>query len=166
MSAFPSSSWDYNDCVGRCRPKFGHLYGWAGYVGQVTQMAVLGTLPDDYRAMFELQQEAVQQCWDRLRPGVTLGELGALTEAVGKGTPYRTRLLMHSRGLGDDSPIYIFAAGDAVKRWVVPENSVFIVKPVVMKDPGTPFVSWGDCVVATSGGARRLGTLAPEIMQL
>jgi Xaa-Pro aminopeptidase len=139
---------------------------WAGYVGQVTQMAMLGTMPADYREMFALQQEAVQQCWDRLRPGVTLGELGALTEAVGQGTPYQTRLLMHSRGLGDDSPIYIFAAGDEIKRTVVAENSVFIVKPVVMKGPGSPFVCWGDCVVATPNGARRLGTLTPEIIEL
>ena len=56
--------------------------------------------------------------------------------------------------------------GDEVKRTVVAENSVFIVKPVVMKGPGSPFVCWGDCVVATPNGARRLGTLTPEIIEL
>jgi Xaa-Pro dipeptidase len=139
---------------------------WAGYVGQVTQMAVLGAIPGEYREMFKIQQEALHLCWDRLRPGVTLGELGAATEAVGNGTKYQTKLLMHSRGLGDDSPIYIFAASDEVKRWVVAENSVFIIKPVVMKGPGSPFVSWGDSVVATPHGAKRLGTLTPEIIEL
>jgi Xaa-Pro dipeptidase len=138
---------------------------YAGYCGQVTQMAVLGKLPPAYRDMWRLQQEAVQLCNETLRPGITLGELARRTEAVANGTPCRIKFLMHGRGLGDDSPMYVFSASDEVKNWVVEANSAFITKPVVTRD-GYADVVWGDSVVVTPAGAKRLGTLAPEIMEL
>lgn len=60
---------------------------YAGYCGQATQMAVLGKLPQEYRDMWRLQQEAVQLCCEEMRPGITLGELARRTAAVANGTP-------------------------------------------------------------------------------
>jgi Xaa-Pro dipeptidase len=138
---------------------------YAGYCGQVTQMAVLGKLPPSYRDMWRLQQEAVQLCNEALRPGITLGELARRSEAVAKGTPCRIKFLMHGRGLGDDSPMYVFSAADEVKNWVVEANSSFITKPVVTSE-GSADVVWGDSVVVTPTGAKRLGSLAPEFMEI
>ena len=72
---------------------------YAGYCGQVTQMAVLGKLPQAYRDMWKVQQEAVALCCAEARPGVTLGALAERMEAVAKGTPCRIKFLMHGRGL-------------------------------------------------------------------
>jgi Xaa-Pro aminopeptidase len=138
---------------------------YAGYCGQVTQMAVLGKLPATYRDMWRVQQDAVQRCNEALRPGITLGALAAQTEAVAKGTPYRIKFLMHGRGLGDDSPMYVFSAGDEIKRWVVEANTCFITKPVVARD-GYPDIVWGDSVVVSASGAQRLGTIAPEFIEI
>jgi Xaa-Pro aminopeptidase len=137
---------------------------YAGYCGQVTQMAVLGKLPKAYHDMWKVQQEAVALCCAEARPGVTLGALAERTEAVAKGTPCRIKFLMHGRGLGDDSPMYVFSASDAVKRWTLEENASFIIKPVVTREGHTDVV-WGDSVVITESGARRLGSLAPEIFE-
>lgn len=88
---------------------------------------------------------------------------------------------MHSRGLGNDAPIAVFGTRDErIRNWRIEENSVFVIKPVVMtgewvrsvswggsviggSQPATPTegaartVCWGDSVVATPSGARRLG---------
>jgi Xaa-Pro dipeptidase len=137
----------------------------AGYCGQVTQMAVLGKVPPAYRDMWRLQQEAVQLCCEEMRPGVTLGELARRTEALAQGTPCRIKFLMHGRGLGDDAPMYVFSASDEVKNWIVEPNATFIAKPVVTRDAHADVV-WGDSVVVTANGARRLGTIAPAFVEI
>jgi len=137
----------------------------AGYCGQVTQMAVLGPMPASYREMWRVQQEAFARCCELARPGVMLGDLAVRTEAIAKGTPYSVRFLMHGRGLGDDAPIYIFSANEATKRWVLEEHASFIIKPVVSQR-GHAEIVWGDSVVITAGGAERLGTLSPKLIEL
>jgi hypothetical protein len=72
---------------------------------------------------------------------------------------------MHGRGLGDDSPMYVFSAGDEIKRWVVEANTCFITKPVVARD-GYPDIVAGDSVVVTATGATRLGTIASEFIEI
>lgn len=137
----------------------------AGYCGQVTQQAVLGKLPPAYRDMWRVQQEAVAVCSGLARPGITLGDLATRTEAVAANTPYAIRFLMHGRGVGDDAPMYVFSADEQTKRWPLEENASFIIKPVVTRDGHAPVV-WGDSVIVTASGARRLGTIAPEFLEL
>ncbi len=137
----------------------------AGYCGQVTQMAVLGRVPASYRDMWRIQQEALALCRDLARPGITLGELAAKTEAVAAGTPCRIRFLMHGRGVGDDAPMYVFSADEQTKRWALEENASFIIKPVVTREGHTQVVA-GDSVVITGAGAQRLGTLQLEFIEL
>jgi Xaa-Pro aminopeptidase len=137
----------------------------AGYCGQVTQPAVLGRLPPPYRDLWKVQQEAVALCSNLARPGITLGELAAKVEALAANTPYTMRFLLHGRGLGDDAPMYVFSADDETKRWVLEDNASFIIKPIVARE-GCSGVYWGDSVIITSAGAQRLGTIAPEFMEL
>jgi hypothetical protein len=61
--------------------------------------------------------------------------------------------------------MYVFSAADEVKNWVVEANSSFITKPVVTSE-GSADVVWGDSVVVTPTGAKRLGSLAPEFMEI
>jgi hypothetical protein len=70
---------------------------------------------------------------------------------------------MHGRGLGDDAPMYVFSAGKDVQSWALETNASFITKPVVSRD-GHADVIWGDSVVVTPSGVRRLDTLAPEFI--
>lgn len=74
--------------------------------------------------------------------------------------------LMHSRGLGDDSPIAIHTArDDLTKDRPIEENSTFILKPEIRTRDGARHVYWGDTVVATRDGARRLGMRKPELIE-
>jgi len=138
---------------------------YAGYCGQVTTMAMLGRVSPVYRDMWKLQQEALAACHAALRPGITLGDLARRTEAVAAGTPYKIKFLMHGRGLGDDTPMYVFSAPTEIQRWAIVENSSFITKPVVTRD-GHADVMWGDSIVVTAKGPQRLGTLAPDFTEL
>jgi hypothetical protein len=74
---------------------------------------------------------------------------------------------MHARGLGDDSPIAIYSARDALMRdWPIEENATFIVKPVIRTPDDAKRIYWGDTIVTTRTGAKRLGTRKAEIMEV
>jgi Xaa-Pro dipeptidase len=138
----------------------------AGYNGQVTQIAFLGEPPDVYRDMFELQQRALARCYELLHPGSIMGDFVEACKAF-ETDEYTCRLIMHSRGLGDDSPICIGEFRDEIMRtWKIEVGSTFIIKPVIFARTGFRRLYWGDTVVATETGARRLGSRKPEIMCL
>lgn len=139
---------------------------WGGYIGQVTQIAFVGDVPPMYERMFEIQQRALQRCYDLLRPGAIMGDF------VDACAPFSTdehlcQIIMHARGLGDDSPMCVYQPRDETMRtWKIEANSTFIVKPVITARDGSRRLLWGDMVTATSSGARRLGTRLPQIMRL
>lgn len=139
---------------------------WGGYVAQNTQPLFLGKAPDEYHAMFALQQEAVARCYDRLRPGNTVGDVTAAAEAVSRGD-YKCSLIMHARGLGDDSPMVVHTPRNTVMRdWVLQENATFIVKPMVRSQDDSKRLYWGDTIVTTPKGAKRLGKRKPQIIEI
>jgi hypothetical protein len=73
---------------------------------------------------------------------------------------------MHARGLGDDSPLSVYAPRDAIMRdWVIEENATFIVKPIVATPDSSKRVYWGDTVVITPNGAKRLGKRKPQLIE-
>jgi hypothetical protein len=95
-----------------------------------------------------------------------VGDLVRASAEVGQGE-YACRILLHGRGLGDDSPIAIYGARDErMSEWVIQENSTFMIKPMVMRGQRERYIYWGDTVVTTPGGARRLGRQAPRIMEI
>ena len=139
---------------------------WGGYIAQNTQPLFVGKAPDEYRRMFARQQEALAACHERLRPGSTVGEIVDVAASFSTAE-YECRLIMHARGLGDDSPMAVYTRRDQLMRdWAIEENSTFIVKPVVRTPDQVKRIYWGDTVVATAGGARRLGTRRPEITEI
>jgi Xaa-Pro dipeptidase len=138
----------------------------AGYNAQVTQIAFLGDAPEDYRRMFEIQQRALSRCYALLRPGSVIGDFVDACAAF-DSDDYTCRLIMHSRGLGDDSPICVYEPRDEIMRnWPIEIGSTFIIKPVIGTRDRLRSLYWGDTVVATATGARRLGSRTPEIMCL
>ncbi|WP_016832677.1 M24 family metallopeptidase [Herbaspirillum lusitanum] len=139
---------------------------WGGYVAQNTQTLFVGKAPAEYHEMFALQQEAIALCYDMLRPGVTLGEITTRVAQMSNDR-FTCANLMHGRGLGDDSPLAVYSVRDDIMaNWEMKENSVFIVKPTVFSKDGTRKILWGDTVVCTEKGARRLGKRAPSIIEI
>ena len=143
---------------------------WGGYIAQNTRQMFVGPVPDEYRRMFDRQQEALHACYDRIRPGNTMGDILAVANSF-TDDDYECRLLMHARGLGDDSPIVIYSTTDELMRgWVLEAGATFIVKPEIRTRENARHVSrhvyWGDMIVVTDDGAQRLGTSTPEIMSI
>jgi Xaa-Pro dipeptidase len=145
---------------------------YMGYNGMVTTHAFVGPIPSIYQELHAFQQELLQRCWEMLKPGATVGDFEELHRSAVEGTDYNCRIVMHGRGLGDDAPVSIAGARDKrMAEWPVIENAVFALKPRV--GTGGPeafdpehFVGWGDTVVATPGGARRLGTMPAELIEI
>lgn len=138
---------------------------WGGYIAQVTQPLFIGAAPQEYKRMFALQQEAVARCYDVLRPGNTVGDVAAAAAAMSRAD-YQCSLIMHARGLGDDSPICIHSPrDDLMKNWVLEENATFICKPMIRTPDDSKRVYWGDTVVVTAGGARRLGRRTAALIE-
>jgi Xaa-Pro aminopeptidase len=140
---------------------------WAGYVGQRTQMGFLGAIPPLYQDLAKLQSVALERCYDLLRPGHTIGDLVRACDEVAHGTPFTCRILMHGKGLGDDAPIAIYGTRDQrMSEWPIQINACFVIKPMVMRGEREQFVYWGDTVVATANGARRLGSQPVGLLQI
>jgi Xaa-Pro dipeptidase len=139
---------------------------WGGYIAQVTQIAFLGEAPAAYARMFEVQQQALARCYALLRPGAIMGDFYEACKAF-DSAEYECRLIMHARGMGDDAPICVYQPRDEIMRtWPIENNATFIIKPIIGNRDRTQSLYWGDTVVATADGARRLGTRQPQIMRL
>lgn len=139
-------------------------YGGCDAAG--AQALFLGRAPDEYHEMFERQQQAVRICHDRLRPGQTLGAIAADLNDM-TDDRFDVRVLMHGRGMGDDSPLAVFGVRDAtMANWIIEENSAFVVKPIVWTKDRSKWVYWGDTVICTPDGAQRLGKRPPAIIEI
>jgi Xaa-Pro aminopeptidase len=70
----------------------------------------------------------------------------------------RGDLNMHGRGAGDDGPI-ITAHAKSPRQLAtqLQENMVFICKPSAISADGQSLSTWGDTIVITPKGGKRLG---------
>jgi Xaa-Pro aminopeptidase len=147
-----------------------------GYRSQVTQTFVLGRRSERYDEMMAIHREALARCYAALVPGATPAEIAQVAADASRG-PYRCWMIIHGRGLGEDPPIFIFRSGATRRRdgeepaaWRLEEHAVLLVRLYVYL--GDPFagpvdsLGWGDSVVVTSAGARRLGTKPPGIIEI
>ena len=139
---------------------------YAGCDAAGAQCLSLGPPVAEYRDIFEVQQEAVGLCHNLLRPGESLGSIAAKLNGLSTQR-FDVRTVMHGRGMGDDAPLAIFGVRDATMAdWVMEENSCFVVKPIVSTKDRSKWVYWGDTVVCTPTGGRRLGVREPTIMDV
>jgi Xaa-Pro aminopeptidase len=131
---------------------------WLGYVGQGVQPMFIGKVDKVWQDIFKTCEEIVHETYNVFRPGITIGELNEFCIDWGKKhSTFVTRPLFHGRGLGDDAPVSVRSTRDEHARWRLEENTVFILKPTVATADGNKRLYWGDCVVCTANGPRRLG---------
>ena len=102
---------------------------------------------------------------------MTVGELAELTKsAVQRAAPKSgaaagAQAAHHARPRpGDDGPIITPHANSPRQLAVaMRENMVFICKPSAISADGEYICQWGDTVVVTKSGGRRLGKRAHEL---
>ena len=139
---------------------------WIGYRAQGVQPVFVGKANPVHQELIKMQREIFNRVLENLKPGVSVKELAELTLKTGttaapKSGPAagaRGDLNMHGRGAGDDGPI-ITAHAKSQRQLAVTlqENMVFICKPSAISSDGESISTWGDTVVVTQTGGKRLG---------
>ena len=135
---------------------------YAGYAAQAVAPMVIGKADLRLQEMIEISAACFYAVLEKLKPGVTFGELFdtymSAIEQHGKNKYQWNHPMMHARGLGDESPALL---GDSdlerFREIAVQEGMSFILKPQVKSDESKERASIGDTVVVTKTGARRLG---------
>jgi Xaa-Pro dipeptidase len=134
---------------------------WGHQVAQEDQPVLLGAIPETWKPVVELQRDVFYAGLERLKPGVTFGELNDFISGYGGGRG-RTLTLMHGRGYGDDGPLIIrsqlpSSEGRAgVERLELQEGNVFTFKPIAQSADGQIEFTWGGDVVVTASGGKPL----------
>ncbi len=139
---------------------------WIGYRSQGVQPVFVEVADPVHQELIKVQREIFNRVFESLKPGVTVGELAELTRRAGAEAAPRSGpaagakgdLNMHGRGAGDDGPIITSHARSPKQLGVaLRENMVFICKPSAIAADGKSICTWGDTVVVTPRGGRRLG---------
>ena len=145
---------------------------WIGYRAQGVQPVFVEQVAPVHEELIKVQREVFNRVCENLKPGVTVAELAELTQNAGAGASpksgpaagARAQLTMHGRGAGDDGPIITSHARSPRQLAVaLRENMVFICKPSAVAADGNSVCTWGDTVVVTGKGGRRLGKRPHEL---
>ena len=139
---------------------------WIGYRSQGVQPVFVEVADPVHQELIKVQREVFNRVMENLKPGVTVKELAELTLKTGtlaapksgSAAGAKADLNMHGRGAGDDGPIITSHARSPGQLAVeLRENMVFICKPSAITADGNSISTWGDTVVVTANGGRRLG---------
>ena len=139
---------------------------WMGYRAQAVQPVFVGVADPVHQELIKVQRQVFDTVLESLKPGCTLKEILDIAMEAGKeAAPAKgaaagatTKLTMHGRGAGDDGPIVTTHARDPEQLATeLRENMVFICKPSAQAADGGSLCTWGDTVVVTPAGGRRLG---------
>jgi Xaa-Pro aminopeptidase len=140
---------------------------WIGYRAQQVQPVFVEEVDPVHAELIKVHGEIYQKLLEILKPGVTVGELAEKTKAFvaaavpasGPAAGATGRLNMHGRGQGDDGPL-ITPSQTRPEQLAVAlrENMAFIFKPAVITPGGEYECVWGDTIIITPKGGRRLGS--------
>jgi Xaa-Pro aminopeptidase len=146
---------------------------WIGYRSQAVQPVFVEAINPVQAELIKVQREVFNRVVENLKPGISVGELAEVTrkttEAVapksGPAAGARGDLTMHGRGAGDDGPIITPHARSPRQLGVtLRENMVFVCKPSAISADGEYTCQWGDTVVVTKNGGKRLGKRPHELV--
>jgi Xaa-Pro aminopeptidase len=145
---------------------------WIGYRSQGVQPVFVEVADPVHSELIKVQREVFNGVLAKLQPGTTLGELAELTKRLGASAAPKSGpaagatadLNMHGRGAGDDGPIITAHAHSPKELGVtLRENMVFIYKPSAITADNQYITTWGDTIVVTRNGGRRLGKRPHEL---
>lgn len=152
------------DDTRRNRVLLAHVEGRVrGYGTRGAQPAAIAPIPPDWRDAWLLAQEAWERGMALLRPGTS--PIGVVQSAeAASHAPYRVSLTIRGAGLGGDLPAV--SARSPVEDRVLEEGVCFaLMSRTAWGDPTREHaLTWGDTVVITRSGARRLGSRPQDFL--
>lgn len=139
---------------------------WQGYCSQIDQSVTVGKAPAEMKPMYEAHVEAFHATLPAMKPGATYGDLFRACAATSEGKKYEAKLMLHARGLGEDWPLAGPNSKPELLQRELRENNVFVIKPGVEIDGRDLWGRFGDSVVVTPNGGKRLGGRNPDYINL
>ena len=139
---------------------------WMGYRAQGMQPVFVEVADPVHKELIKLQRDVYNKLLEKLRPGVTVGELAQLTEQYcselapkkGPAAGATAVLNMHGRGQGDDGPLITPSQRRPEQLAVqLRDDMAFIFKPYIKTADKSSECCWGDTIIITPQGGRRLG---------
>lgn len=140
---------------------------WIGYQAQGVQPVFVKAADPVHVELMKVQREIFETVLEAMRPGTNLGELSELTHKTvervaprsGPAAGATAKLTMHGKGAGDDGPIITGQAKDPHQlAYRLKKNMTFIFKPSAIAANANALCTWGDTVLVTEKGGRRLGS--------
>ena len=145
---------------------------WIGYRSQGVQPVFVEVINPVQAELIKVQREIFNRVLESLKPGISVGELAELTRKTAESIAPKSGpaagasgdLTMHGRGAGDDGPIITpHARSPRQLGLAMQENMVLVCKPSAISADGEYICQWGDTVVVTENGGRRLGKRPHEL---
>jgi Xaa-Pro aminopeptidase len=145
---------------------------WIGYRSQGVQPVFVEAINPVHAELIKVQRDIFNRILENLKPGITVAELlqlarrtaGEVAPKSGLAAGATGDLTMHGRGAGDDGPIITpHARNPKQLATQMRENMVFICKPSAISADGEYTCQWGDTILVTKNGGRRLGKRPHEL---
>jgi Xaa-Pro aminopeptidase len=147
---------------------------YGGYHAQGVQPFAVGDCDPVYKDVSKMHAEYWQRAFDYLQVGRTVGEVdnfckSLAAEMLPAGSKYsnsRGQLAMHGRGLGSDGPLVTGGREQTDYDAQFTPGWAFVYKPSLSIEANGRRYSagWGDTVVMTDQGPKRLGKREPGLI--
>jgi Xaa-Pro aminopeptidase len=131
-----------------------------GYMAQIRRPIFLGKPSAEYEQLHELGVESFHLMYNRMRPGATYGYVvKAYTDLIEDWGYRASGVPLHGIGLGEDLPTVNLGKGFSGKLadTEIKTGQAYILGPRVLSPDGSKMLAWGDAVVITERGVKRLG---------
>jgi Xaa-Pro aminopeptidase len=146
---------------------------WAGYRARGLQAFAVEDCDPVFKDVYAMQAELWQQCFDLLAVGRSVAEVQAACQdaaervvpAGGRFEKPRGELVLLGAGLGGDLPWVSGPVAEGEAEDVLVAGWAFCLAPRLRVDVGGRSYQgmWGDTVVLTEAGPRRLGARLPGL---
>jgi len=130
---------------------------WGTQIAEEDQGVLLGQVPDAWKPAVERQREVFEAGLKLLKPGTPCAEVIEFGKSVAEKNGMKTKILLASRGAGDDGPVIDPAASaDKLKGLTVEKNTLWLWRPAVKSADEKVHLAWGGTVLVGEKGTERL----------
>ena len=136
---------------------------YAGYWAQIDPTVAVGDVPQVFDDAHKLAVESFNRMVGAMKPGARVGDLIEAGQVAALDGRLQARVGAHGRGLGDDGPLIVERVSAQEAELELLEGVCLAVKPSVTLE-GKEASRFGDSVVVTATGSRRLGTRSQAFM--
>ena len=141
---------------------------WGGLSVQDVQPILLGVIPEKWKPVIEVQEEAFEAGRAFMRPGRSFRDLIGVIHRVGARRGMRTTVMLHSRGYGNEGPYVNPQDGpsDVIQDVHIEKDTVWIWKPHAYSADEQIYFRWGTSILVTDKGGEPLMYRPPGMISI